>query len=371
MARLVALATATMVAAVAFLPGAGLAQRHDSLRVSVGLKGLRVSLGNTSTGQTPAQGERDSLTLGGRTIPAGTTVDGPIVAAGGNIEVFGTIRGNAVAIAGDVVVHPGGQVTGDAIAAFGNVHKDSGVVGGVSKSLTGLFGASVRSLLARDVVEESAAVQSPLRLSGAWFLIILLISIGVLVFASSYLEVVVDVLGQSFWKSFLTGILGELGVIPAIGLIIVALAITVLGALLIPFAIVAAILAIAGLATLGFVAVARITGDGLAGRRGTVATKGGAFRGVVIGIAVYMGLWVVASAIGSVPVLGTVVRLLALLVTYVAVTAGFGAALLSRGGIRRDAAVAYAPAPAIDETWQTPTPVAGVVAAARRTPSPG
>ena len=52
--------------------------------------------------------------------------------------------------------------------------------------------------------------------------------------------------------------------------------------------------------------------------------------------------------------------------TYVAVTAGFGAALLSRGGTRRDAAVAQAPAPAMNAaSWQTPTPVTGVVAGRR------
>ncbi|HPV74947.1 MAG TPA: hypothetical protein PLX31_08620, partial [Gemmatimonadaceae bacterium] len=63
---------------------------------------------------------------------------------------------------------------------------------------------------------------------------------------------------------------------------------------------------------------------------------------------------------------GAALRIVALLVTYVAVTAGFGAALLSRGGSRRDAAVAQAPAPAMDAaSWQTPTPVTGVVAARR------
>jgi hypothetical protein len=181
---------------------------------------------------------------------------------------------------------------------------------------------------------------------------------------------VVDVLEQSFWRSFLTGIVGELGVLPAILLLVVALAITILGVLLIPFAIVAAVLAVAGLATLGFVAVARLTGEGLSrGRGARLSERGGALQGLVLGLALYMGLWLVAALLSGVPVIGTVLRLVALSVTWVGVTAGFGAALLSRGGTRRDAVVTYAPAPAAEAAWQTPTPITGVIAARRPRPT--
>ncbi|MGQ0646647.1 MAG: hypothetical protein ACT4P7_03690 [Gemmatimonadaceae bacterium] len=306
----------------------------------------------------------DSLPIGGRIIPAGTTVEGPVVVAGGNLDVRGTIQGSAISIAADVVVRPGGRVTGDAIAAFGDV-RNEGTISGSVKALTGTFGASLRGLFASDEA-AGAADRSPVNLALGWFTVMMLIGLGVLVFASQYLDGVVDVLGQSFWRSFLTGLLGELGILPAILLVCVALAITVIGALLIPFAVVALVLAVAGLATLGFVAVARLTGDGLGGRRVMrLSSRGGALRGVVVGLAVYMGLWLIAAALNSTPVAGTILRMLALLVTFVAVTAGFGAALLSRGGTKRDAAVIVAPAPAMDAAWQTPTPVAGVVAARR------
>jgi hypothetical protein len=318
-----------------------------------------------STTQEPAA---DSLTFGGRVVPAGTTVAGPVVVAGGDLRVLGTIEGSAIAIAGDVIIGAEGRVTGDAIAAFGSVRND-GQVAGKLRNYTGTFGESVRALFGGEP-SASTAGRSPVALTAGWFAVILVIGLGVLVFASPYLSGVVDVLEQSFWRSFLTGIVGELGVLPAILLLVVALAITILGVLLIPFAIVAAVLAVAGLATLGFVAVARLTGEGLSrGRGARLSERGGALQGLVLGLALYMGLWLVAALLSGVPVIGTVLRLVALSVTWVGVTAGFGAALLSRGGTRRDAVVTYAPAPAAEAAWQTPTPITGVIAARRPRPT--
>lgn len=312
-------------------------------------------------------GQSDSLVLGGRVIEAGSTVRGPVVVAGGTLVVNGTIEGTAVAIAGDVQVRNGGRVTGDAIAAFGTVRNEGGTIGGASRSLTGRWGESLRSSLRGD--GPAPVKRSPFQLAVGWFGVMLLIGLGVLVFASRYLDGVVDVLQASFWRSFFVGIAGELGILPAVLLLVVGLAITVLGFLLIPFAVVAFVLAVAGLATLGFIAVAQLTGGSIGGNAAErLSQRGGALRGVVVGVSLYMGLWLLATGVGSVtsgPV-ATVLRVAALLITYVAVTAGFGAALLSRGGSRRDAAVTQAPAPAVNAaSWQTPTPVTGVVAARR------
>lgn len=309
-----------------------------------------------------AQTSPDSITIGPREIPVGQEVRGPVVVAGGNLVVRGTITGSAIAIAGDVIVDSAGRVTGDAIAAFGDV-KNAGQVGGVVRPLTGTFGASVRSLL-RGGETTPVAPRSPMSLALGWLAVIMVVGLGVLVFASPYLEGVVDVLEQSFWRSFSVGLLGEIGVLPAIVLLVIALAVTVIGVLLIPFAVVAAVLAVAGLATLGFVAVARLTGGGIGRARSEgLSARGSSLRGVILGLAIYMGLWILAAALHEVPVAGTSLRLLALAASFVAATAGFGAAILSRGGTRRDAAV-VAPAPA-SAGWQTPTPVAGVVAARR------
>jgi hypothetical protein len=57
-------------------------------------------------------------------------------------------------------------------------------------------------------------------------------------------------------------------------------------------------------------------------------------------------------------------RAVALAGSWVALTFGAGAAILARAGTRREGA-ARRPRPIDDLSWQTPTPVTGVVAARR------
>ena len=64
----------------------------------------------TATDSTAAsQVKVDTIGFGGRTIAAGDTVRGTVVVAAGDLHVAGTILGNAITIAGDVVVDRGGS----------------------------------------------------------------------------------------------------------------------------------------------------------------------------------------------------------------------------------------------------------------------
>ena len=298
----------------------------------------------------------DTIRFGGRTIEATDTVNGPVLVTGGDLLVRGVIRGTAIAIAGDVIVEQGGAITGDAISVLGNIVTTQGVIGGNMRTFTGSFP------WLRDVEQASPPVRrgtgDAMSLSLGWLVMMLLIGIGVLVFAGAYLDGVSDVLEQSFGRSFMVGIAGELGLIPVLLLICAALAITVVGILLIPFAIVAYILAVAGLLTLGFLAVARVAGGGLGSARGE--ERGRALRALIFGIVIFMGAWVLAAVFQWSPTISGILRMIALAVTWVAATAGFGAAILSRGGTNRDAAKKV-----VDESaaWQTPTPITGVAAA--------
>lgn len=298
----------------------------------------------------------DTIRFGGRTIEAGDTVNGPVLAAAGDLRVRGVIRGTAVAIAGDIIVEEGGRITGDAIAILGNVVTLRGLVGGSARA----FSPSFRWL---EEVEQAPAARrgtsDAMGLSLGWLVVMLLIGIGVLVFAGAYLDGVTDVLEQSFGRSFLVGIAGELGTIPLLLLVVAALCVTVVGILLVPFAIVAYVLAVAGFLTLGFLSVARLAGGSLGSGRGEA--KGRALRALIIGIGIFMGIWVLAAAFQWSPAISAILRLIAFAVTWVAATAGFGAAILSRGGTHRDAAKKAS----VDESaaWQTPTPITGVAAA--------
>jgi hypothetical protein len=314
---------------------------------------------SVATQQAPASATpaaADTIRFGGRMIASGDTVSGPVVVAAGDLQVHGVIRGTAIAIAGDIIVMNGGTITGDAIAVLGNVQNMRGTITGTARTFTGSFPWL-------DDVERAPHARrgtgDALSLSLGWLVIMLLIGIGVLVFAGAYLDGVTDVLEQSFWRSFLVGIAGELGVIPVLVLVVAALAVTVVGILLIPFAILAYFLAVFGFLTLGFLSVARLAGGGLGSDRGEA--RGRALRSIVFGIVIFMGAWVLAAAFQWSPAISGILQMIALAVTWVAATAGFGAAILSRGGTHRDAAKKAM----VDESaaWQTPTPITGVAAA--------
>ncbi len=302
----------------------------------------------------------DAITKGDLTIEAGRSVTGPVVVFAGTLTVLGRVDGDAIALGGDVVVGQGGQVSGNAVAVEGNVRRD-GTVDGEVRALSGV--------LADDAVEpitdaEPRSTASDVKLAVSWLGVLLIIGVGILVFAQPYLEGVVDTLETRFWRSFAVGLAGELAAIPVLVLMLVALCITLIGILLIPFAVVAYVLALAGLLTLGFVAIARLTGGALgsdAVRR--LSARGSALRGVVIGTLVLLGMWILAAALSSLPVVGPLLRAVAVTVTFVGVTAGLGATILSRAGTRTVEATAAKPVePAV---WQTPTPVTGVAAARR------
>jgi hypothetical protein len=309
----------------------------------------------TATAQN--QAASDTIRFGDRTIAAGDTVTGPVLTAGGDLIVRGVVRGTAVSVAGNIVLENGGVITGDAIAILGNVYNNGGgSVAGTSRAFT-------RDFSWVDKVEAPAprrATTDALSLSLGWLVVMLLIGIGVLVFAGAYLDGVTDVLEQNFSRSFMVGIAGELGLIPVLILVIVALCLTVVGILLVPFAIVAYVLAVLGFLTIGFLSVARLAGGALGTNRGE--QRGKSLRGLIFGIAIFMGAWVLAAAFQWSPAISGVLRMIALAVTWVAATAGFGAAILSKGGTNRDAAVKKA---AVEEAagWQTPTPITGVRAA--------
>src|SRR3954471_21200725 len=57
----------------------------------------------------------DDFSSGNRTIPAGTTVKGPLGVVDGLLDVFGTIDGATMVVDGNLRVHPGATIKGDAI----------------------------------------------------------------------------------------------------------------------------------------------------------------------------------------------------------------------------------------------------------------
>jgi hypothetical protein len=337
------------------IPSALFGQSGDTRELSRALE--RLAKGEQIAGLPPA----DSVTRGARAVPAGATVTGTIVAQGA-VDVAGTVDGSVVSLGGDVTVRPGGRVTGHALSVGGRVLADSGRVDGEIRTMSAL-----PALL--DTPAPVAVAQSPAERTLAAakvvvgsFGVLLVVAIGVLLFAGPNLREVVETVELRFARAFWVGLAGQLLLLPAMVVLCIALALTIIGILLIPFAIVAYAVAVAGLVTLGFLGVAQLIGSAVwRARDGSERSR--AFGTLVVGVAIFFALWLLASLLVWAPMAATVIRAAAVAATWAAVTLGLGAAILSRAGTHRRLASGSRPVELA--AWQTPTPVTGVVAARR------
>lgn len=336
---------------------------------------LKVALDSLGVDVTGVNIVLDKLTVGDRQVGAGEVVGEDLTVLRGNLDVHGTVEGNAVAIRGNVTIHEGARVHGDVIALGGATLVKGGTVDGeirsVSGSLSAVRTASYIALTPGQLMRRAASLATGV------FAVLAVIGIGILVLMREKLAIVADTAREGLVRSFLAGVAGEILALPSLTLVIVLLAITILGIVIIPFAVLAFGLLLAGALALGFLASAYIGGRAIGWSRSADRpvrmSRTHDLVYLMVGLAVYYAMWLMVSAIfglGS----GAVaqgVEVAAIVITWVAVTVGFGATLLSRGGARRADREAHAPSTVSDEySWQTPTPVSGVAAARRPTPAP-
>ena len=316
--------------------------------------------------------------MGDFSIGSNEVLQGPLLVVRGDASVYGRLLGNLVTIEGDVIVHQGGLVSGDILTLGGQVHERGGEIGG-----------EVRSLAATTVFAEppeAAAPPSALatvgrRMAGVLgvFLTLGALGFGLVMFGRPNLEIVSDTVAHSFGRAFVTGLLGQILLLPTFGMLVVGLILSVAGILLLPFAVVVyALLVIVG-ALGGFLAVAHAMGETYTRRRlalGAMIGSPNSYRYILVGLGALASLWLAWSVFGWVPVAGELIRGLAFLVTWLLATAGFGAALLSRAGVRENFAGRLIPPEALTDEYLWATPQFGVTAARRpgsgaRTPTRG
>ena len=357
---LAVLAFAPFVLGLSQTPAPAAVQKNDSLSHEIAQ--------HRAAGETYLP-DADHFTYGSRSVAANTRVDGPVAVAHGNLDVYGTVDGDVVALDGDVRVHKGARVTGDAWAADGRVIIDGGLVEGEQRAINA-GGAAPAAIPVAPIPSRPLGTLQSIRLVIGWFALLAIIGLGVMIFTEGNLDGVVIALERSFSRSFWIGLGGQVIMLPALLVLVVGLGITVLGLLLIPFAIVAYVIAVAGLVTLGFLSVARLMGGAIAWDRGTTSPRGVHLRALFLGLVVFLGIWIIAAVFTWSPVLGAILRAVAIAITWVAATVGLGATITSRAGTVRPGVGSTAQAAANDFDWQTPTPVSGVAAATRRTTVP-
>jgi len=145
------------------------------------------------------------------------------VATLSDLRIDGLVEGDAVALAGDVVLGPHADVRGHAVAIFGEVRAEPGArVGGRMIGLSSLAGLAV----APAVGEDDARLRIAMRLliSGGWLLATTLIAAlwsarvrgGVAVLPVLGLKVAV--LGAMVALTLLAALIAAIGLGPALGL---------------------------------------------------------------------------------------------------------------------------------------------------------
>ena len=300
---------------------------------------------------------------GAFTIAADQQITGPVLVLDGTADVYGTVLGNLVSYRGDIVVHRGAVISGDVLALRGQVHDAGGEIGGEIRTLSGpLAGAPA-------VTPASVGARVARNLAGVIGLLLAigLLGITLVIFGRPNLSTVSETVLHSFGRSFLTGLLGQLLVLPTVAIIALGLVLTVVGVLLLPFAALIIGLLLAVLLFGGALAAAHAAGETYTRRRlaqGAILPTN-SFRYIILGIAVPGSLWLVWAVFGWVPLAGTLLELAAVAVTWVLVTAGFGAALLSRAGVRENFAGRIVPPEALTDEYLWATPQFGVPAVKR------
>lgn len=275
---------------------------------------------------------------GDLTVARGRTIDRDLVVVSGDLSVFGTVDGNVIALNGDVILRPSGAVEGDVITINGSVIRAGGRIGGRVRTQQGLPMGVLPNANRLQYKSQSVTADSPVQLASLLGMFVALASIGfgLTFFAPRQLDVVSNTVTESFGKSFLAGMFAQPLLLPALVMLTAGLAITVVGILLIPVLLLAFAVALLGASVGGYLAVARSLGGAHLARR---AAKGHAvvetpYRAMIFGLLGLMAIWAPAMALGWIPVVGQVLALLAAIFTWVMATAGFGATILSRGGLR-------------------------------------
>jgi len=242
-----------------------------------------------------------------------------LVVIKGNGDVFGEVEGDAVVMAGDLVIHPGGRVRGDGVVMGGKLTlMDGGRIDGERVELE--RGKFVDHLLnGRQVVETDTSEDNSSsfgdRVRSRLIIYLLLVAGGLmsLTFIPDRVQGIAQSLEQRTTSAGVIGALALIAVLP----VTLMLVLTLIGILLVPFVYGGVLL----IGVVGVTALAQVLGQRIPYGRSAPKTPGGA---LLWGMALFM--------------LATLVPYLGVLIAFIGTLVGLGAVILSRFGDQRDLA---------------------------------
>ena len=302
-------------------------------------------------------------------IAEGQLVDGNLALLDGRLRLGGEVAGDALVLDGTLVLDPGGRVGGDVFQVGGEVERAGGRVAGEFLSIEPVASSAAAEARAeaeearkqadrierevRDRVRDAMRRHDPglfgsigrnvgrafggvIGVAGA-LIVLGLIGAGVVYFLRPQLEVVADTTRHSLGRSFGVGLAGQILFFPVLLVLVVA----VITWLIIPFYLAATAAALIA----GYLAVAHTTGEVLARQRFRYEwmerlRRSNSYYYVLSGLAALLLPFALAEALhlfgGWLGFLRGTLGFVASVITWAALTAGFGAVLLSRGGQRTE-----------------------------------
>ena len=355
------------------LPSLGLAQTTPPISTSTAVtldrlgdpvsleRQLRALPGDGPLSLANGEAHRGDFRLG-----AGQSINGDLLVLKGDADLSGKVSGNVVVLDGDILLHKGALVRGDALALNGAIRERGGVIQGERRALRAGSGGG-ETAAPNPAAPAAGVLAKAAGLAGVLFTLTLL-GFGMVLFAQPQLETISDTVSHSLLRAFATGLLAQVVVLPTLGMVVTGLVLSVVGIILVPFVLLVIPLALSVALVAGFLAVAHAMGETRVRRRmaagarvGSVNSYGYLLSGLT-GIGLLWAAWVL---VGWVPVAGALMFVAAVLATWLLATIGFGAALLSRGGVKPAFSGRLVPPEAMTDEYLWATPRYGVSAVKR------
>lgn len=300
-------------------------------------------------------------------IPSDRTIEGDLALLDGELRLGGRVTGNILVLDGTLLLEPSAVVEGDILQVGGDVLQRGGRIDGELLSVVPLHPRSVAPLaVAPEIRGRIASRADIIKIKGnrpgffgriyrnfersmeglgtvlGWFIGLGVAGLGLVYFARPRLEVVADTARNNMSRSFGLGVAGEVLFFP----VSLILCVGVITWLLIPFFLLAVVVALVG----GYVAVAHATGEILAARRFRSELlerlrRSNSYYYVLSGLALLLLPFALYSILhlfgGPLSFLRGLTMFAAGLLSWLAVTIGLGAVILSRGGTRTDYGKGY------------------------------
>lgn len=309
------------------------------------------------TGEDMALVVHDDYTLAGDMV-----VSGNVALLDGDLEVLGTVEGDVLVLDGELTLGPGAMVRGDVLQVGGDLELEGGAVLGEIMSITGVMADIADTGAEVAVIADAIEVDAPIvirRNHGPGFLgrignnigntfgglmsvLAFVFAMAALGFVTVYffrerLEVVADTVRADTLRSFGVGMAGQLLFFP----ILLVLVVAIVTWLVLPVYVLGTGVALAA----GYLAVAHAVGEGFQNRRYDWAerwkfNRRNSYTYVLNGLLILAAPFAIGSALFILGGLTGFIRGLMFfaggVLTWLTITTGFGAVILTRGGNRKD-----------------------------------